>query len=293
MLPQDNFRPKADGAVERLFRETIEDDFVIKAESCYRCGINCHKNIYEKKADGTRGAFRAKFDYEPLNLLATNLGVHDAEQAWQLVRLVDNLGMDSISCGTTVGYVLDYNQRHPDAPLLNGATFGDFEKIRELIEGAGRGTDAGCRARREAAVGQDGRDRVRHARQGAGVAGLPAGDQPGYPWAIAGGHMTMGTFMALVMEGDTSMEYWVKAITQKGLYQVRDDLLGTCKFAGMGQKMAIAAVQVEGGIDVPLEDLMAAVRRAYLRGWRSSGSRASVTTSTRLPAQVFDTRTPA
>ncbi len=288
VVPQENFRPKADGSVERLFRETIEDDFVIKAESCYRCGINCHKNIYEKQADGTRGAFRAKFDYEPLNLLATNLGVHDGEQAWQLVRLVDNLGMDSISCGTTVGYVLDYNQRHPEAPLLNGATFGDFEKIRALIDGAGRGRmpDVGRGVKRlSVKTGETGY--AMHVKGLELPAYLPE-TNPGYPWAIAGGHMTMATFMALVMEGDTSMDYWVKAITQKGLYQVRDDLLGTCKFAGMGQKMAIAAVQVEGGIDVPLEDLMAAVRRAYLRGLAIERKQGFGHDEYTLPAQVFD-----
>ena len=39
----------------------------------------------------------------------------------------------------TVSYVLSYNQRHPEKPLLNGATFGDYQKIRELVIGAGEG----------------------------------------------------------------------------------------------------------------------------------------------------------
>jgi aldehyde:ferredoxin oxidoreductase len=47
--------------------------------------------------------------------------------------------MDNISLGTTISYVMDYNERHPDAPILNGATFGDFDKARELVEGAARG----------------------------------------------------------------------------------------------------------------------------------------------------------
>ena len=291
-LPQNNFRPKADGAVDQLFRENLEQDFVIKAESCYRCGINCHKNIYERTDDGKRGAFRAKFDYEPLNLLATNLGIHDGEQAWRLVQLVDNLGMDSISCGTTVGYVLGYNERHPDVQLCNGARFGDFDKIFELIDGAGRGLmpDVGRGVKRLSVKTGD----LGYAMHVKGLE-LPAylpETNPGYPWAIAGGHMTMGTFMSLVMEGDTSMDYWVKAITQKGLLQVRDDLLGTCKFAGMGQKMAIAAVQVEGGIDIPLEDLLAAVRRAYLRGLAIERKQGYQHTEYTLPAEVFDNPNP-
>ena len=35
--------------------------------------------------------------------------------------------------------MLDFNERHPDKRMLNGATFGDFEKIKELIEGTGTG----------------------------------------------------------------------------------------------------------------------------------------------------------
>lgn len=35
---------------------------------------------------------------------------------------------------------------------------------------------------------------------------------PGYPWAIAGGHMSMTTFLSLVMDKDTSIDYWVTNI---------------------------------------------------------------------------------
>ena len=288
VLPQNNFRPQGDGQGERLFRETIEDAFVIKAESCFRCGINCHKNIYEKQPDGGRGTFRAKFDYEPLNLLATNLGVHDPNQAWQLIQRCDNLGMDSISLGTTIGYVLDYNARHAEAPLMNGATFGDFEKIKALIEDTGRGRlpDLGRGVKRLSR--QTGETSYAMHVKGLELPAYLPETNPGYPWAIAGGHMTMGTFMALVMEGDTSMDYWVKAITEKGLFQVRDDLLGTCKFGGLSQKMAAAAVQVEGGLNVTLEELMAAVRRAYLRGLAIERKQGYGYAEYTLPAQVFE-----
>ena len=75
-----------------MFRDHVQPDFVVKAESCFRCGINCHKNVYEKNADGTRGAFLAKFDYEPVNLLSTNIGIHDPRKAATLISLVDRLG---------------------------------------------------------------------------------------------------------------------------------------------------------------------------------------------------------
>ena len=225
-VPQTNFRPPGDDAAGLMFRSVVEPEFVIKAESCFKCGINCHKNIYERRPDGSAGKFRSKFDYEPLNLLSTNVGIHDPHQAWPLVALADHLGMDSISLGTTIAFVLDYNERHSDRPILNGARFGDAPKIAELIEqtGTGRCPGVGRGVKRlSETLGE-----TSYAMQVKGLE-LPAylpDTYPGYPWAIAGGHMSMATYMLLALEDNTSLDYWVSAITQRGLYYVRDDLLG-------------------------------------------------------------------
>ncbi len=291
VVPQNNFRPLGDGKVELLFRDNVEKEYIVRAESCYRCGINCHKNIYEKKADGSRGEFRAKFDYEPLDLLATNLGIHNPTEAWQLIKLVDNLGMDSISLGSTIAYVLDYNARHPGTPLLNGAKFGEFAKIKELMDGTGRGRlpEIGRGVKRLS----DSLNEPGYAMQVKGLE-LPAyipDTNPGYPWAIAGGHMSMATFLLLVMQGDTSMDYWVKAITERGLYQVRDDLIGVCKFAGMNHKMALDSLK-SVGIEITQEQLLAATRRAYLRGLALERKQGYEDSDYTLPAQVFENPNP-
>jgi aldehyde:ferredoxin oxidoreductase len=139
LLPQNNFRPKGDGKPKLMSRPEVEPQFDIKAESCFRCGIHCHKNLYEKTATGERGHFLAKFDYEPVNLLSTNLGIHDPNSASELIAIVDHSGMDQISVGATISYVLDYNERHPQTPICNGATFGAVEKIKDLIEGTAAG----------------------------------------------------------------------------------------------------------------------------------------------------------
>ena len=138
-VPELNFRPQGNDRAKKMYRSAVEPEFIIKAESCFRCGINCHKNIYERAPDGLAGSFRAKFDYEPLNLLSTNIGVDDPHQVWPLVALVDRLGMDAISIGTTIAYVLDYNERHSGAPNLNGARFGDAARVAELIAQTGTG----------------------------------------------------------------------------------------------------------------------------------------------------------
>ena len=270
-----------------MFRDALEDDFVIKAESCYRCGINCHKNIYERKADGTKGEYRAKFDYEPLNLLSTNAGVHDPHQVWPLVALVDHLGMDSISCGTTITYVLDYNARHPDPPVFNGATFGDADKIRELIElvGTGQLPELGQGSKRLSE--QLGETSYAMHCKGMELPAYVPDTNPGYPWAIAGGHMSMGTYMLVALEGDTSLDYWVKAITERGLYMVRDDLLGVCKFSGLNSETAARSLG-EVGLQVTKAELQGAVKRAFIRALWLERKQGFVRDDYTLPSQVLD-----
>ena len=134
-MPETNFNPTGGDASVALYRENVERTHVVKDESCWRCGIRCHKNVYDKAQDGTAGRFRAKLDFEPLNLLASNLGIYDIEAALDLVELVDELGMDSIACGGTLAYVMEYNRRHAadGRTIAVGVTFGDADGANRLV----------------------------------------------------------------------------------------------------------------------------------------------------------------
>jgi aldehyde:ferredoxin oxidoreductase len=288
LLPQNNFRPKGDGKPKLMSRPEVEPQFFIKAESCFRCGINCHKNIYDKTPEGGRGRFRAKFDFEPVDLLSTNLGIHDPNQACDLISLVDHLGMDNISLGTTISYVLDYNERHPSKRILNGAMFGEFDKIKELIEGTamGRYPEIGHGVKRlSEQLCETGY--AMHCKGIEFSAYLPD-TNPGYPFAIAGGHMSMGTYLLLVTEGDTSLDYWVKAITQRGLFQVRDDMTGLCKFSMMSPDRLVKVLKYEIGLEITTPELLATVRRIFMRGLWLERKQGFEHADYTLPSEVFD-----
>ena len=295
-VPVDNFRPAGNDLPERLFRENVEKAYDIKSEACYRCGITCHNNVHEKRPDGSRGEFLAKFDYEPLNLLGTNLGLHDAGQAAQLIKLGDNYGMDSNTLGVTVSYALSYNARHPDRPILNGATFGDFQKIRALVVAAGEG--------REPAIGrgsmrlseQTGETAYAYHVKGLELPAYQPETNPGYAWAIAGGHMSMATYGLLTREGKSDLDSWVQGITESKLNIVGFDMIGLCKFfdigKGIGTQLVVDCLRSECGLEVTTAELAASVRRAFLRGLalelRQGYTRAEYT----LPAEVFLHRNP-
>ena len=44
-LPEMNFWPQGDDLPSLLYRAAMEEPYIIKDESCFQCGIACHKNI--------------------------------------------------------------------------------------------------------------------------------------------------------------------------------------------------------------------------------------------------------
>jgi aldehyde:ferredoxin oxidoreductase len=289
-LPEKNFWPDGGDGPKNLYRDAFEPHFVIKDESCWQCGIACHKNVYEAVPGGDKrraGKFYTKFDYEPLDLLTVNLGIYDQHQALEIVELVDQLGFDSISLGVTLGYIMDYNARHPEAPIFDGMTFGDFDKachwIREAA--AGRAPDLGRGVRRLArSLGESS-----YAMECKGLE-LPAylpETNPGYPFAIAGGHMSMRTFLLLVFEGKTDLDYWEDAIVNRGIYYTRDDLIGLCKFAGAPDDHIVAAFRDLYGVSLTREDLVHATMRTYLRGLLLERRQGTTLDDYALPERVY------
>ncbi|PLX83794.1 MAG: aldehyde:ferredoxin oxidoreductase [Desulfuromonas sp.] len=295
-VPVNNFRPQGNDLPEKLFRDNVEPTYHIASEACYRCGITCHNNISTRNPDGSKGEFLAKFDYEPLNLLSTNLGLHDAGQAARLIQLGDNAGMDAISLGVTLSYVLSYNERHPEATILNGATFGDFEKIYELAQQTANGL---CPE-----IGQGSMRLSRHLGEtdyayhvkGLEIAAYQPETNPGYAWAIAGGHMSMGTYGLLTREGKSDVESWVAGITEDKLQIVGFDMIGLCKFfditKGVGTDMVVDCLKSEFGLQLSPIEIRAAVHRAFLRGMALEFQQGYTKEEFRLPAEVYNVPNP-
>lgn len=268
-MPEMNFQPTGTDVSFHLHRPAVEEagPWLVKDESCYRCGISCHKNVYDNE-DGKPGKFRAKLDFEPLNLLSSNIGVFDVDKVCDLVELVDEMGMDSISCGVTLAYAMEYNKRNPDAPIAGGLSYGDADATREAIIQIGEGQlpelgQGTMRLSRE--LGATG-----FAMQAKGVefpAYLPQ-TNPGYPWALAGGHMSMRTYLLLLYEKETDLDYWLDAITNRGLSILRDDFLGVCKFAGLTDEQMAETVRAVAELDIDASGIEHVIRRVFLRGYR-------------------------
>ena len=288
-MPEMNFAPTGTDRSAVLYRAAVEaGPFTVRAEGCYLCGIRCHKNAYDRDPSGGEGRFRTKVDYEPLVLLGPNLGIFDPDQVFALITLTDELGMDSISLGVTLSYAMEYNRRHPDVPIVGGLSFGDFAATRAAIAAVGEGRlpELGQGAKRlSEATGETG-----YAYHSKGVeypAYLPQVN-PGFPWALAGGHMSMRTFFLIVLERETGLDYWVDAITNRGPLFMLDDITGICKFSSISPEVEAEAIRAAAGLAVTAEELKQAVWRTYLRGYGAERRHGFVAADYVVPDEAHD-----
>ncbi len=287
-LPEYNFAPPGTDDASVLMRPAVEEGpYVVKAEACYLCGIKCHKNVYNE-TDGEAGDFRAKVDFEPLTLLSSNLGIFDIDQTLELIDLTDELSMDSISLGGTLGYAMEWNKRNPDAPVAGGLSYGDFEAVRTAIERIGTGDlpELGQGVMRLSRTqGETG-----YAMHSKGVeypAYLPH-TNPSYPWALAGGHMSMRTFLLAIVERETDVEYWVDATVNRGHRYILDDITGLCKFSMITPELEAEALRLVTGLDVDADALVGAVDRTFLRGYANERSRGFGKDDYAMPAEAHE-----
>ncbi|MEA3503534.1 MAG: aldehyde ferredoxin oxidoreductase C-terminal domain-containing protein [Actinomycetota bacterium] len=285
-LPEFNFAPTSTDAAAGLYRPSVEEGpYEVKAEGCYLCGIRCHKNVYDEGPEGETGRFRAKVDYEPITLLSSNLGIYDPDQVLILIDLADEMGMDSVSLGVTLGYVMDYNRRN-NGTLVDGLSFGDFDGVANAIRAAadGRLPEIGMGVKRIA--GRTGESGYAMHSKGVEYPAYQPHINPGFPWALAGGHMTMRTFMLYVTERQTGLDYWVDAITESGPLYLMDDITGLCKFANASPDLEAEALRIATGLDITSDDLTRVALRTQLRGYANERRRGFGVDDYRLPAEA-------
>jgi aldehyde:ferredoxin oxidoreductase len=286
-LPEYNFAPPGTEDGRKLMRETVEaGSYVVKAEGCYLCGIKCHKNVYNKTADGDAGKYRAKVDYEPLALLSSNLGIYDDGAALDLIELTDELGMDSISLGVTLGYAMEWNRRHPDAMIAGGLTFGDVSATYAAIERIATGdlAEIGQGVLR-LAIQTGESDYAMHSKGVEFPAYLPH-TNPAYPWALAGGHMSMRTYLLAQIERETGVDYWVDATTGRGPRFMLDDITGLCKFSLLDPAVEVEAIRIAAELEITTDELLGVVDRTFVRGYANERRRGFVDDDYSLPSDA-------
>ncbi len=132
-LPTYNYR-------EGVFEFSKEmDGYVVEKlnvgrKGCPMCNMQCGHIIKDSSGQD------AELDYENVGMLGPNIGIRSLPQVGQLNRMADQWGLDTISLGNGIGFLMEASERGLIAEKIR---WGDFEKAQRLTEEIGRGEGLG------------------------------------------------------------------------------------------------------------------------------------------------------
>ena len=281
VLPVDNFEPRGENLSVSTHLETVRDSdqFIVVDRSCFGCQISCHQDVHAvpeggkdpdpRQARRNHGPFIGRYEFEPMELTGPNLGIDDPVENLKLARLTDELGFDAISSSVVISFLMDYNARHEEK-IAGGIEFGDAEGVTRVMEDIAYGREAllgkGVKAISEE-IG--GKGFAMHSKGVEHSAYLPQ-TNPGYPFATAGGHMSMRTFLLYVIDPNCqpeSADYWVQQITEEGWKMINVNLHGGCLFTLAPPPQTAEAIASIHGVEMTAERLLDATYRTHLLGF--------------------------
>jgi len=158
-LPTRNF---SEGVFEHI--ENVNGDAVYEAtvaqRGCPNCNMICGNTIIDSEGR------ESELDYENVTMLGSNIGLGDLQQIGTLNRMCDELGLDTIGAGNSIGFAMECAEKGlHDIDI----TWGDYEGAKKLLremammEGDGALFGLGTRAAAEK-IGGEAPDFAIHAK---------------------------------------------------------------------------------------------------------------------------------
>ncbi len=124
IIPTFNFRQGRHPETAKISGEELADKHLEKTGGCTSCAIKCGRVV---KVDGklVKGP-----EFETLALLSNNLGNFKLTNINRWNYICDDLGIDTISCGNSIGFVMELTEKG----LLNSPyRFGKTDNIEDLL----------------------------------------------------------------------------------------------------------------------------------------------------------------
>ena len=158
-LPTYNFREGAFRFSKQLDGYALEG-VKVDRKGCPLCNMQCGNIIKDAENRNT------ELDYENVGMLGPNIGMDDLRKVGVLNRMADEYGLDTISLGSCLGFLMEASEKK----LIEGRIeWGDFDACKKAIEdtvkkrGLGEIIFEGVRKASER-VGGDSRDWAMHVK---------------------------------------------------------------------------------------------------------------------------------
>ncbi len=124
VLPTQNFR-------EGLFDEYMEisgttmEKIKVERRGCPNCNMQCGNTILDLEGR------KSELDYENVAMLGSNILLGDLRKVAVLNRLCDMYGIDTISMGSSIAFLMEASEKNL---IKEKIEWGDFEAAKQLIE---------------------------------------------------------------------------------------------------------------------------------------------------------------
>ncbi len=103
--------------------------------SCPHCIMRCTHSYVTSDPDNPGREVESTVEYETLGMMGGNLGITDFQSVLRLNYLCDDLGMDTISTGTVIGFVMDILESgiFTESELGVSVRFGDADGAEHMV----------------------------------------------------------------------------------------------------------------------------------------------------------------
>ncbi len=136
ILPVNNFTDGHSDQAEKISGETFQKEHKTFHHTCKPCAIMC----------GKKGTFKGKKlpvpEFETVGLLGSNLGIFDADQITEFNLICNQMGMDTISAGGTLAWVMEAAEKGLlESSLRFGSSEGVAQALKDMAEMKGFGAE--------------------------------------------------------------------------------------------------------------------------------------------------------
>ena len=124
MFPTRNFQEGVFEDAEGISGEKMTETILVGKRACHACPIGCGRVTKTSNMEGEGP------EYETIWAFGAQCGINDLEAIANANYLCNQLGLDTISTGNTIGCAMELSER---GIIGDGIEFGDSEKMVELV----------------------------------------------------------------------------------------------------------------------------------------------------------------
>ena len=124
-LPTRNFQGSQFKDADKISGEEITDTILVKNQACWACPISCTRITKTKSGKEGEGP-----EFESAWAFGAQCGISDLEVITEANYLCNDMGLDTISMGNTIGCAMELSEK---GLIKETLSFGQTDKLLDLI----------------------------------------------------------------------------------------------------------------------------------------------------------------